>query len=538
MMKESNGGHADAALDIAVFLLTYIIGTATLFALLQGIHAPAGLAGWAPILGAAVSTATAFSGSKARAVWVTVAALLTVVASMAAANIYFDFSSDGLGYHANAIHELADHFDFLKSSLEGRYAIYINNYPKISWFYTASLLKLTGNFEIGKSINFILMLASGLVTFSALRGHGVVPRSLAAICVALNPIAILQLFTHYVDGCMAAFLSIQILCIYGLLWNNGSRRLTIPLLLASIGAATLKDTGLVFSAVLLAGAFCISRIRKVPIGVGSSATATLLLTFAVLAVNPYVKNLVEGHHVFYPVMGAGRVENLISGQITPQFHSLNRFTQLGLSVMGKTRNENPFDLATPRFPQLKVPFTVDAVEFTTAGGVDVRWGGWGPLFGGALLLAIAAAVWSWRSTWRAAPLLAVVVVLCVISPESWWARLNPQLYVLVCLLTILALQEKRIIGYVLVAVLMINSGIGAYESSIMIRNAAGYLKQATNELSDDHRKVLYWSERYENLQPMFDHLNVNVKYIGPNGASQLDMWPCKQLLGEWVCARP
>lgn len=538
MMKKSDADYADAVLDVAVFLLVFIVGTAALFALLQGIHAPADFAASAPILGATVSAAITFVRSRAHAVWVTVAALLAIVASMSAATIFFDFSPDGLGYHANAIHELAEHFDFLKSSLAGHYAIYINSYPKISWFYAASLLRLTGNFEIGKSINFILMLASGLVTFSALRGSSVVPRSLAAICVALNPIAILQLFTHYVDGCMAAFLSIQILCIYGLFWNNGSRHLAIPLLLALIGAATLKDTGLVFSSVLLAGAFCISRIRKVPLGIGASGAAMLALTFVVLAVNPYVKNLVEGHHIFYPVMGVGRVENLISGQTTPQFHSLDRFTQLGLSVMGKTRNENPLDLATPRLPQLKAPFTVDAVEFTTAGGVDVRWGGWGPLFGGALLLAIASAVWSWRSVRRTAPLLAIVAVLCVISPESWWARLNPQLYVLVCLLAILALQEKRIAGYMLVAVLMVNSGIGAYESAIMMRNAAGYLKRATNELSDDHRKVLYWSERYENLQPMFDRLNLNFERVGPNGAGQLAAWPCKELLGELVCARP
>ncbi|WP_434718271.1 hypothetical protein P5W98_03290 [Paraburkholderia sp. A1BS-2L] len=523
----------DFPLALATCLLTFIIATAALFAVMQGVNAPNIVTTWVPAYGLTAMVGWAIYMGRMRGLCCTIGASLLIVGCALVSNIYFDFSSDGLGYHANGIYQLAEHFDFLRSSLTGRYAIYINSYPKLSWFYSAALMKMTGNYEFGKSINLILLLAAALVTWSVMRGAPILARVTGVLCICANPIIVSQIFTHYVDGCMAALLSIQVLCIYGFFWRESSRQLIIAFALASIGAATLKHTGLVFSTLLVGGLFILARARKVTLGLRAWHIAALVGTFSILAINPYVKNLVEGHHIFYPAMGEGRIKTLISGQTTPEFHALNRFSQLGLSVFGRTRNENPFDKSTPRVPVIKVPFTVDELELKYSGAIDPRWGGWGPLFGGACIAALALGALCRKSVRSTAPLLVILATLCVISPESWWARLNPQLYIFVAVVAILGLLERRVAAYALAAVLLINGGIVGYETTRMIQSGNAYLQQVTSELSDNMRVPLYWTKTVEDLTPIFKRLGADTEMCEPGACRQL---ACKEILGETVCA--
>ena len=78
----------------------------------------------------------------------------------------FDSSYDGNSYHKeaigylkegwNPIYETAEEFG-KKESLTSSQAIWLNSYPKTTWFYGASVYKITDNIETSKSFNFIIV---------------------------------------------------------------------------------------------------------------------------------------------------------------------------------------------------------------------------------------------------------------------------------------------------------------------------------------------------------------------------------------------
>ena len=100
-------------------------------------------------------------------------------------------------------------------------------------------------------------------------------------------------------------------------------------------------------------------------------------------------------------------------------------------------------------------------------GADVRVGGWGVLFSGALILSLLGLPLLFfvprkqRNTGLA--LLGAVAVSVLVNPEAWWARFAPQLY-LVALIpgALLLLGTKwpvRVYGVVVVLILLINSSL-------------------------------------------------------------------------------
>jgi len=85
--------------------------------------------------------------------------------------------------------------------------------------------------------------------------------------------------------------------------------------------------------------------------------------------------------------------------------------------------------------RLKVPFTFSFREIDSFTFPDARLGGFGPVFGGALLLSAAVLFvlfWNYRrQLHRAASLLVLngLIVLSALSfSEAWWARFAPQIW--------------------------------------------------------------------------------------------------------------
>lgn len=531
----------EISLSSAIFLMVFVVSTAFFFAVLQG----SGIAGkWvssAPILAVVASLLVTKCAAPAHFMRSAFVGIALVILSLALSNIYFDFSNDGIGYHAEAIIELASRFDFFKSTLHGSYGIYTNNYPKLAWFYGAAIFRLSGNMELAKSINFLLIFAVALVALSVTRRLRADARVLVCVGVAANPVVLTQLFTHYVDGCMASFIAIQILSLYGYFRVAPSRNLLLAFGLSLIGCAALKHTGLVFSTISAMAFIALAWRGKTalkPYLLPWWPITGLALVGAVLCANPYAKNLIEGHHIFYPSMGKGRVENLISAQTTPEFYSLDRFSQVALSVFGKTSNESPSDPVTPRLPELKLPFSMTDAEMSFAGAADVRWGGWGPLFGGACVVALAFGLLSLRALRPEAPLLLLVLVLCFISPESWWARLNPQVYLLVALAGALALTRHRFAGYAICLILIANSAVVEYSALTIARNGNAYLHQAVNELTSNGREPVYWRRHGISLGPMFDRFRVRVINDSPCDGKSCTNFKCKSIIwNSLVCVK-
>jgi hypothetical protein len=68
---------------------------------------------------------------------------------------------------------------------------------------------------------------------------------------------------------------------------------------------------------------------------------------------------------------------------------------------------------------------------------DVRIGGFGPLFGGIVLLMLAALIIGGRGpTWEGGVLIFLLFICTVINPEMWWARYVPGLWLVPVLIAL------------------------------------------------------------------------------------------------------
>src|SRR5207249_1915485 len=113
----------------------------------------------------------------------------------------------------------------------------------------------------------------------------------------------------------------------------------------------------------------------------------------------------------------------VVGRESPElFGNMDRVRRLAVSLFSKSEAEPTSSL------KLKLPSTFSVDEIQAFAFPDVRMGGFGPLFSGAIILSIVIlVVLFWKSGWRllCAAHLLVLMGLILISAlsfsESWWA---------------------------------------------------------------------------------------------------------------------
>jgi hypothetical protein len=449
---------AAPAVRLAISLLTFV---AALFASGElWLACGRAIAGWlwlpALAAGAAVSAWSSRPATRPQALRETARAATLLVACSGAALLFgaafFDVSWDGQVYHQQAVLALAEGWNPLRDPplpVELRADnIWINHYPKAAWIAQAILLRATGSLEASKGLQLLPLAAAALLVFAALRARGA--RAGTAVFLSAlgagNPVALAQAFSFYNDG-MGASLTTAMLA---LTWHW--RRRCDPWLLLALAACivvmvNLKFTGLVYGVLLSAGLVLYARRRGatadrsadfrwfVAAIAGAFAIATLVVGF-----DPYVTNLLRKGHPFYPLMGQGAVD-IITIQLGPQFHALTRPTRFLVGLFARADEHNVA-------PMLKWPFALGASELRAVGYPDVRIGGFGPLFGLAVLLAAAIGVLRRRlgvvvpaKAWALAALL-VAIAFC--NPALWWARYVPHLWLLPVGLLALALLSPRL----------------------------------------------------------------------------------------------
>lgn len=538
---------SDVCFDVGVGLVGFVLSIAATFATLKTLGV--GRSGFISVfVGMIVFVYMARAGRR----WVpAVIGIIVIFFSLIVSALYFDIYFDGITYHQDAIISLTDSFSLFNQHLGGRYAYLVENYPKLSWYYGAALTEFTGKLHYAKSINVILVSAVFFVSISAL--SSISYRLIFAAMLAMNPIAISQVFSHYVDGLLGEFLALSFLGLYLSVVRGEQRNAVILVFLGAIGASCLKFTGLVFSAVIIS-LFMLWNIRrfKLPgllsrfslsgIGVDNSILRReewlkiwLLIPVAVVLLwNPYATHLLAGHHVFYPVMGADKIQALIAGQTRPEFFQLNSFSKLLISLFSQSVDHGPW--APTPFPPSKIPFVIYPEELAAFASIDIRAAGWGPLFGGVFLVCMIALIAgaNVKSTWRY--FLFVLAVVSAVNPESWWARFNPQLYLFV-VFALLAIQEcserKSIITNLMMLALAFNavlvfSPMHNYVS-VSNTNIERNLRSAFKGSRDGY---IYWDmDRF--------HLDVVLERLGIPRRSARDVQfldsDCDIVMGEKVC---
>ncbi len=358
---------------------------------------------------------------------------LFVVACLWVAGRWNDLSYDGQAYHQSAVLMLARGWNPVRDPLSpalDSFHLLPAHYPKAAWIAAASVYKLTGHLEQGKGINLVLFGGAFLLVWSALLGRWPahpVRTGLFALLVALNPVTLCQAFTFYVDGQLACCLTALVALGY-LAFIQADRRIVLGVFAAIVLLVNLKFTGVLYAPLMLGVAvLALYRLHRAEAARSMLVAGAVALTVGVLGVgfNPYVTNQRGHSNPFYPLAGSSSFLPM-GGQMPLGFETMNRFEKLASSLFSASAN---CQLGRVEW---KLPFELRSGELATFYNPDTRVGGFGPLFGGCLLLAtvLYLSLLARRRTGFQLPLLSAIVIGVLLNPESWWARYSPQLWLI------------------------------------------------------------------------------------------------------------
>ncbi len=417
-----------------------------------------------------------------------------------------DWSYDGMYYHKEAIITLEKGWNPIYQSCaqaealnaNADLALWLDNYPKGIWMLSAALYILTDFIETAKAVNIFFIIILYGTAYSALRDVFAMNRK-KAVCfsflICLNPVYICQIFTSYNDLAVgvlimtAVFLGMKIysecadiydcallLCVCAL---SCLVKFTAPLLVGIIlivygGSYALKKKG------IRAADFK----KPAVIILAGFISGTLFFGF-----DPYVKHLMNGQNLVYPVLGENHYD-IMNSNPPKGFENKTGIGKYFISLFSKTANDHEEQY------ELKFPFTVYKSEFESLSNADIRLGGFGVLFGGILILSVAAALLSairYKHKMKAEALIALAafIGLGLFFPEAWWARYASYTYYIPIFLTLYVSECKRtaLYAYIITLLVAANSIITA---AFVIKDGTfmtNYFDNMLNEIKAEKKEV-------------------------------------------------
>lgn len=499
------------ALPLAATLLSLVLGTGVIcgFELMIGFS----INGWEVVLATLVSFAGLavwmgrIHGRRWLSPWVAlvVAVVLVIVPNLVLCGRVLDSSWDGQWFHQEAVIQFAEGWNPFRAELGASEVpfeetrIRLNGYPKATWLWGASLYRLTHRIERAKSFSFPLMIAALLSVLAVLllvTSLRPLTATAVAVVAAANPMALIQMLNAYQDGAMASLLTI---CGASLaLWVLGGSRVGLVMATASaVGVSAIKLTGPIFVAVFVIAAvgwlvwFGRWRGERRVFGLSLLAAAAGLM---LLSGGSYLSNTIRHGHSLYPILGPDRATILNAPP-----HS--RFQGLLASVLSRsssTSDDNESVAVLQEWARLKPPFTFDRREVAAFFSPRVRIGGWGPLFGGVVLLTVVLFGLSAlrRPKWAGVVLLAVApVVLSVLLINACWKfRYVPQSWCIPLIIAVLVLTRspsglERILAGALVITAGLNSALvaGGHFPAVMAHSVD--VKHRLLDLQQRHRTL-------------------------------------------------
>lgn len=422
-----------------------------------------------------------------------------------------DFSWDGRTYHRSIIEGLRNGNLILGvQQNHPHHSPWIEGYPKLPHLYNLSWSELTGNFSAGKHLDVIL-----IVTVFAFTLHYFKHQRnawLIATALSFHPVAFYQLESFYIDGILAMSGTLLFLSVARIWGKSGIDHETATLFVVSaflLGGS--KFTGGLHVVIAVTFVALLLLLRHKRMGYPSlreNMKSLLLVCFLIPSVlNPYLTNLLNGRHLLYPILGTDIGPNVLSSQASAEFNALSPHIQLLVSISSQPSNVRE---GLPENHEFLNGFPESLAVF---GAVDVRFGGWGPLF---IFMAMVAFIFLLLSSSRyigidktSTVLLLLFLVVTLAMPEGWWARLNPGLYSLVALYLALVIGNglhERDLGrhvrkpatWVLSATLLANALLPIYGVIVHSERELTTMNKIIENLHQDHgpTDLLLFSDKF------------------------------------------
>jgi hypothetical protein len=294
----------------------------------------------------------------------------------------------------------------------------------------ACLAQVSGNLNAGKAITPILMFASFGIVFGALTVL-CIPRGWATVLaglVALNPVAISQSSTYYIDGHTGSLFASMLFSALRLLVTGITADGLIALVVAFLGLSASKTSGLFYGVIIdvvFLAFYALTHLKNL---------RPMLLFVAISALITWPVGMLFRKVGGFPAL---TLEYLISvtnpatsgygvGKQSYGLDAMLKLDRLQIFVMSYFA---PTEIVADRV-KTKLPFALNRRELSVFEDLtpDARAGGFGPLYGGCLLLALGSL--GLILLGRPPPFISffpiLPVILSVGLTQTWWARWAPQ----------------------------------------------------------------------------------------------------------------
>ena len=469
------------------------------------------------------------------------AIILMVIFAWFSAHIY-DTSWDGNDYHKLAVGLLKNGWNPIYQSTEGQVmqsvvgvpslqqaTLWADCYCKVTWFFASSIYVFTGNIESTKIYTLMIIACAFGFTYYYMKkaGKGTWACWIMSLAAMLNPIAVQQLDSFYVDGFLHLVLYILVITLM-VTAKRGIVDLKVSGSLVAAGmiiCGNIKFTGLMYG-----GVFCVvyyvwyvinqfldkneNRIKN---------SLIKCLEYAVLAIvtvvwagsSSYMTNLVNYKNPLYPLAGADKVD--IMTRNTP-FYEVNHLHNFMTSLF--SRVDNFLLMNGDREPVLKMPFSVDlAYESLWGESVDPRLSGFGIFFSGLFVVSVIIIViglvrMKKDRDWVLWLLnLAVCGGLTLAITENWWARYTPCLYFILLIAIYMLLDTKRLLCNAISGAMLIALVINNYMFVNTIPSQWGmsdYVSELIEAMNSGDGEVRVYSSYYPGIY--FNLIDNDVDY--------------------------
>jgi len=303
----------------------------------------------------------------------------------------------------------------------------------------AYLAHLTGNLNAGKAVTPILAVASFGIAFGGLASLALPGGWCLALALlaALNPVAIAQSSSYYIDGHTGSLFTAMLFSALRLLVTGLNADGLAALVVSFLGLSASKTSGL-FYGVIIDVVFLVfyalthlKNLRPMLVFFGISA----LVTWPV----GMLFRKVGGFPALTPEYLLSATNPATSGYGVGKdsfgLDAMLKLDRLQIFVMSYFA---PTEIVADRV-KTKFPFALNRRELSVFEDLtpDARAGGFGPLYGGCLLLALGSlGVILLGSPPPFVTLFPILpVILSVGLTQTWWARWAPQGWLLpLCLL--------------------------------------------------------------------------------------------------------
>tara|TARA_B100001093_G_scaffold101513_1_gene93722 strand:- start:4831 stop:6282 length:1452 start_codon:yes stop_codon:yes gene_type:complete len=304
----------------------------------------------------------------------------------------------------------------------------------VSYIFSAIIAKLTGNIENGKAINFIYFFIFGLIStktiFTFFKGY---IAFLILIALLINPILITQLYSFYLDGHVYSLYG-SILLLYSMILFKkeychiflifilsilliGTKKkgigligITLPLVfLTIILKSQQKGRLLILSSFISVVTLIVGIYGAKKLGFWDSTNGhfpytptNIIKLLDPTTMDYWLGTEIPGSNKPYPMKDMGRIEQFVRSN----FSETNILRE---------------DL------QWKNPFRVSKNElsFFYSTAVDIRLGGFGPLFGGVLIISFILLflnLFTYKKSNTSLFLYIFIIILPCFFLPTWWAR--------------------------------------------------------------------------------------------------------------------